>query len=311
DVFAVGHVEIQGAGAVGDLEVCQRVDSLLAGQTIFTVDAAALARRVGELPFVRSVQVERHLPDGLGIRIVEYRPLALACGGATCWLVSPDGRILTKVPGSEWRGRVPVVRLESSSKVRPGIRLPQEPGLALLLAVPHDLPLDFTSIDVSPYSIVATTGDGVQVRFGRAEHFASKLAAAARILTSWSARTHRIAYVDVSVPSNPATCYQDDTLCRDAPTTTEVAEAHVAKVAAQRHIAALVKAGATQQQISEATYAMNNPEAVAAVATATRAANATGDSTSSGTRGQAHTSDATGTAAQTPKDAFEAATRAE
>ncbi|MCW2972886.1 MAG: hypothetical protein JWN72_1159 [Thermoleophilia bacterium] len=314
-VFDVGHVEIEGASAVSDLAVRQRVDSLLAGQTIFTVDEAAIARRIEELPFVRSVAVDHHLPDGLGIRIVEYRPLALACGDKACWLVAPDGRILTKVSASEWRGRVPVVRLESTSKVRPGVRLPQEPGLALLLAVPHDSTLDFATIDVSPYSVVATTGEGIEVRFGRAEHFASKLAAAERILTSASARAHPLAYVDVSVPSNPATCYQADALCRDAPTTTEVAEAHATKVAAQKHVAALLKSGAPQQEVDEATFAMNNPELVMDApggdATSTSDGAASDDSPAAGGASDARSADATGTAAQAPKDAFEAATRAE
>ncbi|MCW2949896.1 MAG: Polypeptide-transport-associated domain protein FtsQ-type, partial [Thermoleophilia bacterium] len=261
-VFDVAHVEIVGASAVSDLDVRQRIDPALRRATIFTVDQGDVARRVRALPFVRSVHIERHVPGGLGIRIVEYRPLAVACTATSCWLLSPDGRILTRAHGSEWRGRVPVVQL-LAHKVHAGMRLPDEPGVDVLRALPATSTLAFTSIAATRYSVVGRTTDGVEVRFGRPEAWSTKVAVAQRLIEPLSAKGVEIAYVDVSVPDHTAVCLRDNPVCRDAETVDEVANAHAKRVEALKAIAKMRKGGAPKDAIDEATYRMNNPTAVA------------------------------------------------
>ena len=322
DVFRVRHVEVLGASAVGDLEVRQRVDGLLEGRTIFTADTDAIARRVEELPFVRHVVVERHLPGGLGIRVTEYRPLAVACGDRSCWLVAPDGRVLTKVDGSDWQGRVPVVRL-ATRHVRPGMRLPDEPGIALLRAVPAASILSFASIDVKPYSVVATTTEGdTEVRFGRPEHWATKLAVAQRIIQKARTSGRKLAYVDVSVPDHFAVC-EVGSFCQGVATPTEVAAAQAVKAEAAKRAAKLRAGGATEEEVAQdaAAHATAPVDGAAAAGTATDGAGADAGTTTAarsagavggtGGTGADATSQANGPTAGSPtaapKDAFETA----
>src|SRR5205823_781594 len=62
-VFAVRMVAIDGSSAVSDLRIRNRIQPELDARTIYTVDTGAIARRIESLPFVESVQIERHFPN--------------------------------------------------------------------------------------------------------------------------------------------------------------------------------------------------------------------------------------------------------
>ncbi|MEO6867790.1 MAG: FtsQ-type POTRA domain-containing protein [Gaiellales bacterium] len=212
DAFRIRHIEMTGARAVGDLQMRERIDSLLEGKTLFTVDTTAISRRIETFPFVRSVSVERHLPGGLEVHITEYRPLALAYGAGAYWLVARDGRILAKADRDEWRGRVPLVTLRSS-KIKPGMRVGDEPALLLLAARGSRSPLTFEVIEAEDFRLVATLPSGIEIRFGLPTDLRQKVLSAEVALAE--ARRAKITprYVDVSVPSKPAICDRNLTAC--------------------------------------------------------------------------------------------------
>jgi cell division septal protein FtsQ len=205
DAFRIRHVEVSGTAAVDDLAVRMRVDPLLAGKTIFTVDRAALVRRVEELPFVREARVERHLPGGLQLHVTEYRPLALAYGAGNFWLVARDGRVLAKASGEAWRGRIPTVELQGRD-IEPGMRLGDEPALQLLSTLRPGSTLEFDVVRTERFRLEGELTSGVVVRFGRPQLLLLKLAAAERTLQLAARNGEDLLYIDVSVPAKPARC---------------------------------------------------------------------------------------------------------
>ncbi|MCW2926519.1 MAG: hypothetical protein JWM86_487 [Thermoleophilia bacterium] len=215
DAFRIRHVEVTGARSVGDLEIRARVDELLAGKTVFTVDEAAVERRLEELPFVREATVHRHLPGGLELHVVEYRPLALGYGRGGTWLVARDGRVLAKARKDEWAGRVPVVMLRSRH-LEPGSRLDDEPALRLLTALPSGSSLQFRLIQATRFELTAQVEDAdgtVEVRFGRTDQLRQKVLVAEKVLREARRRDRELLYLDVTVPSRPAPCAKATTAC--------------------------------------------------------------------------------------------------
>lgn len=204
-VFQIRTVSVEGASAVPDLLVRNQVDSQLQGQTLFTVDSDAITRRLEALPFVRTAQVDRHLPDGLAIRITEYEPLAFGVAGDGGWLVARDGRVLTRARLDDWRARVPVVRLREE-ELRPGQRLAAEPTLLVLSAVPPTFPGSIRAIErTNEFGYVAELHDGPSIRLGRAQDLERKLTVAGKMLAIFShGGQSELDYIDVTVASRPA-----------------------------------------------------------------------------------------------------------
>lgn len=203
-VFGVRHVEITGTSAIPDPVVRRSIDDLIIGRTIYTANLDAIDRRVGDLPFVRSVDVLRHAPDGISITVEEYEPLAFGVAGNGGWLIARDGRVLVRARMDDWRGSIPLVRIVDR-RVHPGDSVGGEPTLQLLRAIPPTFPGDFESIDRTSIGFVGTLTDGPPIRFGNAGDFAEKLAVTGRLLEIFGpVRRGNLAYIDVSVPSRPA-----------------------------------------------------------------------------------------------------------
>ena len=230
-IFNVQRIEVTGTSAVPDLTVRSKVDPIIHGQTIFTLDTDRIRTSLAALPFVRSVSVDRHFPNGLSITLVEYKPLALGVSvGQGSWLVARDGRVLAKVQSSDWSAQIPKVVIEQDH-LKPGTRLSGEPALQLLRMVPPTFPGSFETIEVftptarrpgarraareqasrsslmleGTESIIAHMSDGAEIRFGRPDRLDLKLAVVERMLGLYgpSGRSG-ITYIDVSVPSRPA-----------------------------------------------------------------------------------------------------------
>ena len=230
-VFNVKRIAVEGTSAVPDLTVRKKVDPIIDHATIFTLDTSRIRSSLASLPFVRSVSVDRHFPNGLSVKVVEYKPLALGVSvGHGSWLVARDGRVLAKVQSSDWSAQIPKVVIEQDN-LKPGTRLTGEPALRLLRLVPPTFPGTFETIEVftptarrpgsrraareqasrsslllaGTESIIAHMSDGTEIRFGRPDRLDQKLAVVERMLGLYGpGRRDGITYIDVSVPSRPA-----------------------------------------------------------------------------------------------------------
>jgi cell division protein FtsQ len=204
-IFNVTQIEISGTSAVPDPTVRRAIDPLISGETIYTADMEQIRDRVADLPFVRRVDVQHHLPGGISIDVVEYEPLAFGVAGNGGWLIARDGRVLSKARIDDWREAIPLVRIDRK-KVHPGDRIGSEPTLQLIRAIPPTFPGNFESIDRTSTGYIGTLTDGLRIRFGNVGQFEEKLMVAGRLLEIFGPVHRReLSYLDVSVPSRPAT----------------------------------------------------------------------------------------------------------
>ena len=91
--FQVGEVLVSGR-AQTEMEALRLAIGVGRGDPILEVDPGVIRRRLETLPWVRSAQVERQLPDVIRIRLVERVPFALWQRNQRMAVVDSEGVIL-------------------------------------------------------------------------------------------------------------------------------------------------------------------------------------------------------------------------
>ena len=109
--FVARTMSIDGATWTGEAVVRETVGAL-EGANLFTLRTADLEQRLATLPAVRSALVSVALPDAIGIRLDERKPLLVWQTGADRWLVDREGMVFAKL------GDDPPPRLRTSPSSR-------------------------------------------------------------------------------------------------------------------------------------------------------------------------------------------------
>jgi hypothetical protein len=73
--FAIEQIEVKGNHIVSKDQLLQKAGRIM-GSNIFTLNTAQLSKRLSESPWIRSVSIERCLPQGLRMTVVERVPYA-------------------------------------------------------------------------------------------------------------------------------------------------------------------------------------------------------------------------------------------
>jgi cell division protein FtsQ len=218
-LLAVDAIAVKGTARESQAAV-QAAAGVHTGSALLFVDTGAVARRVEALPWVAQAKVERHLPNGLTITVVERLPVAwarrpvppgspLGTLGAVV-LVDRFGRVLGDEPAApaglpELIGMVNVP--DRGSRIEPAA-----PAGAVA-----QLP---DALRAQTGSVVRRRGQAVlqlhqppfgakpaadEVRLGNLDEIAAKGAAALAVLDQLGRDGSHVRYVDVRVPGAPAT----------------------------------------------------------------------------------------------------------
>jgi cell division protein FtsQ len=214
--FAVSSVPVSGGGAIVSAEVQHAAAGAVRGRSLLQVDAGDVARAVERLPYVRTATVDRSFPHTLSIRITTYHAAATVKSGKSAFLISDDGRVLSR--GGPEGGDLPVIRVAGRLALAPGARV-RHGAVATALDVLRSLPGSFTrrvghlhKLTTDGSGIVAVIGRGLQLRLGSSDQLDLKLRVAVRVLRSMQSATRSaLAYVDVTVPGRPALGYKHST----------------------------------------------------------------------------------------------------
>ena len=204
-LFAVRSIEVVGAPPSVVRDVRAALDGLV-GRSLVSVDGAALERRLGELPSVRSVVVDRAFPHALVAVVDAERPVALVGGGRRAWLLGEGGSVIREL-GADERPRLPEIRLSRNAPLEPR-RFARDPGLALavtaLLAVPDDFPARVVAARVRGRTIALVLAGRTELRLGTPSSLRAKMDAAEAVLRALP-RDERgaLTYLDVSLPTRP------------------------------------------------------------------------------------------------------------
>ena len=76
--FRLKTVEVEGASRASRDEIKAAVERAAAGGGVWDADLEALSERLREMPWVRAAYVQRVLPSGLRVRVVEREPRLIA-----------------------------------------------------------------------------------------------------------------------------------------------------------------------------------------------------------------------------------------
>jgi cell division protein FtsQ len=195
-LVAVDKVEVTGLTTKDASRVRAALASAAHTMTTLHVRRDVLEQAVAAYPVVKALQVRPDFPHGLAIRVIEYRPAALA-GGLP---VAGDGTILRGIPVE---GDLP--RIESRG-VPHGNRLTDPAALhqaRIAGTAPAALRPRLETIEMRDQDgIVVQMRDGPELIFGDATRARAKWIAATRVLADKEAEG--ASYIDVRLPGRPA-----------------------------------------------------------------------------------------------------------
>jgi cell division protein FtsQ len=203
-MFALNTVEVEGAPPAVATHVRTALEPL-DGESLLTLDAAELERRLAALPEVAGFRYDRDFPHTLRVVVRAEHPVAVARRGAKGWLVSASSRVMAAVPAHARPG-LPRVWLAHSGEPELGAAITDRFGLravrTLALARLAHFHARVRMVRAREHDLTMLLGSGLELRLGDLRAIRLKLAIATRILPGILARGG-YAYVDVSVPERP------------------------------------------------------------------------------------------------------------
>jgi cell division protein FtsQ len=199
-LVAVERVQVTGVTSADAARIRAALTTAGRSMTTLHVDREALDRAVAGYPVVRRLDVQPDFPHGLSVKVVEYRPAAIAVSDAGRVPVAGDGTILR---GVQVEGSLPTVTVDGAL----GTGFLVDHGALGAAAVAGGAPavLRARIADVvrrGDDGYVAELRDGPELIFGPAIQLRAKWAAAARVLADLEARG--ASYVDLRIPDRPA-----------------------------------------------------------------------------------------------------------
>jgi cell division protein FtsQ len=207
--FAVDSVDVTGAPPALRTEIAAAVSTTAAGHSLLTVDRGAIERRLAEMPYVKSVSIDRAFPHTLAVTVKVERPAVVVEVAKTAYLVASDGRVLES--RSTPPGHLPLVQLPSGSTLLVGRGSGDANVDAALSVLRQATPAFIRHVgritELQPHGglITAVVGQRLKLRLGTPDQLPLKLAVVERVMRRITrAQRAEVAYIDVSAPGRPA-----------------------------------------------------------------------------------------------------------
>ena len=203
-IFAVRRVEIVGGSALTQSQVRAALAPEL-GRSLLRVDNGDVERLLSSVTTVDSVKVDREFPNTMKVRIRPERPVLLLRQGADGFVVSTQGRVLSKVK-NVGRSSLPRTYVPHNVAITVGSTVtPDTGGMAATALAPligTHLFGHVRFVTAGAKQLTLRLRSGVQIRLGDPGDLRLKYAVTRRILAMLSPDTTH-GYVDVSVPERP------------------------------------------------------------------------------------------------------------
>ncbi|MDK2784162.1 MAG: cell division protein FtsQ [Bacillota bacterium] len=198
--FAVRSVEVVGTRQVKSEEI-QALTGIKPGVNIISLRADEVARAVAGHPWIKSIQLIRHLPGRVVLKVEERRPLFLVPYRTSFLEVAGDGVILAVRPDLTGQALPLITGLNIEREVRLGQRLPGEVVQDISRCL-QGLPADFLAKVAEIHRDAAGeftlyTLSGQQILLGRPVDLDRKLALVNGTLAELRAQGQVAATIDV------------------------------------------------------------------------------------------------------------------
>jgi cell division protein FtsQ len=194
------HVDIVGL-AHTDEAVVRAAGGLHPGEPMTDLDIDRARSAIAALPWVDTVDVARHWPGTVTVKVTERRAVAALEVDASSWLVlDATGRVL------ETRSTRPddlAVLSGVGAQAVPGETVPAAlPGLALAGYITPDLRAWFVDVVTNPDgTLEADLQSHIRVSFGSQAHLSDKMIGLATVLTRVDLKD--LDHIDLQVPNSP------------------------------------------------------------------------------------------------------------
>lgn len=192
----VDHLKVRGLHHLSAAQV-EAAGGVHPGDAMLWVDTGRAVRAIDALPYVRAVQVHREWPDTVEISVAERTPVAWVAGASGAALVDRTGRVLETVGQAVGLPQL----LGASTVASPGARIDALGAARVAGALSGIARAGTASVEETDHGIVLHLAAGPDVRMGPATQIGVKLRAALAVLAASNGTP--VAYVDVSVPTNP------------------------------------------------------------------------------------------------------------
>jgi cell division protein FtsQ len=186
-------------------EVVQEALGIRLGDPMTDLDLRAATARVESLPWVLRATVSRSWPNGVSVRIVERRPVAMVPGGAGRWLVlDGDARVLGETAVRSLPAALPAVLVNTvdAGQVPPGSVLGDiEAPVRAAAALTPDLAAWVEGVVPTDRGVDLALVGGATAHLGEQVDYAEELRSLATVLVRVDLTC--LASVDVSAHADP------------------------------------------------------------------------------------------------------------
>ncbi len=202
-LLEIRHVRVLGAGHLSRGDVIE-ASGIKAGDRLIDLDSGAVERRVGQLPWVRTVTVTRNWPDGVTIDLFERAAVARVATASGVDLVISTGRRIAGLAGVFDQG-LPMVTLPKGIAIRIGTVLPRPiaASVEMLGEMPADILARSSGAQISPDGdLTLALRPSGELWFGDASQVEQKYQSAEAILGGAVSLTN-VKRIDVRIPAAP------------------------------------------------------------------------------------------------------------
>ncbi len=198
--FQISGVDVRGVSRVGEEDI-KTIAGAFTGQHIFRADIQGAARRARSHPWVKSVKIERRLPNRISMVIEERVPAVIVEAGGVRFLTDADGVLIERAQKSASAALpLPVVTMRGGS-LRAGEEIRSE-EFAEAFSLVQELKrrggwrLEDVVIKADSSSSLTVIYAGHEIRIG-AGRYDEKLHRLGEVLADIKRRGIQFAYVDL------------------------------------------------------------------------------------------------------------------
>lgn len=214
--FALTELEIETNGELSHQRIVNEGD-IRDGVNLLRIDIEQVRARLKQLPQVREVEVSRHLPNRLAVKVTERFPVAwIACPAMGIrartsdrgFMLDADGVVIPCESLLRKYLNLPVIRARTLPQVKPGARLESEQILAALRLIARsnealfEEQVEVLEVDMrNDYSMRAYYNNDAEVTFGM-EDIEDQLSDLKLILAHAGAKNRQVATLNLMPRKN-------------------------------------------------------------------------------------------------------------
>lgn len=213
ELFLIAGVDVKGTRRVTDEEV-RGIAGAFTGQNVFQVDIGAAVRKASANPWVRTVRIERKLPNRISMVVEERLPRAVLDAANGRYLMDDEGVVIVPARESDpVTAGLPTISIKAwRAAMREPVTGEALPTALLLLdelALRGGWDLASATVRADSPEAVAVVYAGHEFRFGTGD-YAEKLRRLGEIVSDMNRRGQEYTYVDLRPERQAAVMLRQD-----------------------------------------------------------------------------------------------------